>query len=109
MSAAASKAVGDVDTKVYLSSVSSWEIATKHALGKLPLPKAPSELIPEIRRAYRIAVLSLDEESALQVDRLPTLHRDPFDRMLICQAIVHGLILLTPDEEIRRYPVRVLW
>jgi PIN domain nuclease of toxin-antitoxin system len=53
--------------------------------------------------------LALDVESALHAARLPALHRDPFDRLLVAQAIVHGLVLLTPDEDVRRYPVRTLW
>jgi PIN domain nuclease of toxin-antitoxin system len=109
LSSSAREAVADPDNEVRLSAVSSWEITIKHALGKLVLPKPPETLIPEIREAYEIATLPLDEESTLQVNRLPDLHRDPFDRMLICQAIVHGLILVTPDEAIRRYPVRTLW
>lgn len=109
LSRSAREAVADPDNEVRLSAVSSWEITIKHALGKLVLPKPPETLIPEIRAAYEIATLPLDEESTLQINRLPSLHRDPFDRMLICQAIVHGLILVTPDEAIRRYPVRTLW
>ncbi|MEP7009466.1 MAG: type II toxin-antitoxin system VapC family toxin [Acidobacteriota bacterium] len=52
---------------------------------------------------------ALDEESALQVAQLPPLHRDPFDRILVAQAIVHGCVLLTPDPDIQAYPVRVAW
>jgi PIN domain nuclease of toxin-antitoxin system len=53
--------------------------------------------------------LSIDEESALHVSRLPSLHRDPFDRMLVAQAIVHGLAILTPDPLITPYPIRAIW
>ena len=65
--------------------------------------------MPEIREVYRIQSLPLDEESTLQIGRLPLLHRDPFDRMLICQAIVHGLPILSPDFLIRQYPIRTIW
>jgi len=51
----------------------------------------------------------LDEEAVAQLPRLPALHRDPFDRTLICQAIAEGLTIVTPDEAIRRYPVRTFW
>jgi len=51
----------------------------------------------------------LDEEASLYSARLPTFHADPFDRMLVCQAITHGLTILTPDEQIANYSVRVLW
>ena len=94
---------------VFLSVVSCWEIAVKHALGRLPLPEAPGQFIPAQREAHGIESLPLDEESALHVSRLPLLHGDPFDRMLASQAIVHGLALLTPDKQVARYPVRVFW
>jgi PIN domain nuclease of toxin-antitoxin system len=56
-----------------------------------------------------VAALPFDEESALYGTRLPPLHRDPFDRMLIAQAVAHGLAIVTPDPLIRQYPVRVIW
>jgi PIN domain nuclease of toxin-antitoxin system len=61
------------------------------------------------RAAHGIEPLPLDEESALHVARLPDLHRDPFDRLIVAQALVGGLVLLSPDEPIRQYPVRTLW
>lgn len=109
LSAAVREAVLDLDSTVYLSSVSAWEIAVKHELGRLPLPERPEALIPAIRRAYAIESLPLEEAATLHVHRLPQVHRDPFDRMLVCQAIAHGLTLATPDEAIRRYPVPTLW
>ncbi len=93
----------------YLSAASAWEIAVKHALGKLPLPQDPETLVPELRVGLGLAPLPVDEVSALQVVRLPWLHRDPFDRMLICQSIAHAMVLVTPDAAIRRYPIRTLW
>ncbi len=109
LSESARRLVQDRAIQIHLSAVSGWEIAIKHSLGKLRLGRRPEELIPEARQAYQIASLPLDEESALQAGRLPGIHRDPFDRMLICQAIVHGLTILTPDEEVRAYPVRTTW
>lgn len=94
---------------MYLSSVSSWEICTKHALGRLPLPEPPEELIPNERERHGIEPLSLDEDSTLQLTRLPHVHRDPFDRMLVCQAVAHGLTIVTSDRDLRRYPVRIVW
>lgn len=99
----------DPGNEVYLSAISAWEIAVKHSLGRLPLPGIPGEIVPALRDEHGIEPLPLDEESALHVGLLPALHRDPFDRMLICQAIVGGMSLLTPDETVRRYPVRALW
>ncbi|MGH8606778.1 MAG: type II toxin-antitoxin system VapC family toxin [Gammaproteobacteria bacterium] len=85
------------------------EITVKHRLGKLPLAEPPKQFVPRFRKAHGIAALPLDEDAVVQDATLPGLHRDPFDRMLICQAIAHGLILLTPDPVISQYPVRVLW
>ncbi len=99
----------DPQNDVYLSAISGWEIAVKHGLGRLSLPEPPEVYIPRIRERHSIEKLPLDEESALHVSRLPDLHRDPFDRMLVCQAIVHGLVLLTPDRQISQYPVRTRW
>jgi len=95
--------------EVFLSSVSTWEIIVKHALGRLPLPRPPHEFVPEQRRRHRIEALALDETAVLQLAKLPDYHRDPFDRMLICQAAAHGLTILTPDPEICRYPVSTSW
>ncbi len=97
------------DNEDFLSSVSTWEIAVKHTLGRLPLPEAPLAIIPSMRDAHGIESLSLDEESTLYVPRLPAYHRDPFDRMLVCQAIVQDLVILTPDKDIHQYPVKTTW
>src|SRR5262245_15087819 len=75
----------DPDHEVWLSAASSWEIAIKHALGRLPLPAPPERFIPDVRAQHGIDALPLDEESALYSHRLPGLHRDPFDRVLVCQ------------------------
>ena len=97
------------ENEVYLSTVSTWEIAIKHAIGRLPLPEAVEKFIPPQREEHGVASLALEEESTLHLTRLPEMHKDPFDRMLICQAIVHGLVILTPDELIMQYPIRSIW
>jgi PIN domain nuclease of toxin-antitoxin system len=109
LSATAAAAFSDPENDLYLSSVSAWEISIKHASGRLPLPKPPDQLIPTLRRDHGIEPLPLDEESALQLVRLPALHRDPFDRMLACQALVGGLVILTPDRLLTQYPIRSIW
>lgn len=97
------------ENEVYLSVVSSWEIAVKHAMGRLPLPEAPGVFVTLQRDALGVQSLPLDEESVFHAARLPDLHRDPFDRMLVSQAIVHGLTILTHDPLIKSYPARTLW
>ena len=106
---AAVNLIRDPANEVCLSSVSVWEIATKYRAGRLPLPEPPDRLIPTERDLRGVAALPFDEEAALQVLRLPALHRDPFDRMLISQAIAGGLAIVTPDPLISQYPVRVIW
>jgi PIN domain nuclease of toxin-antitoxin system len=99
----------DPDNEIFLSSVSAWEIAVKYALGRLPLPEPSGRFVPLQRKQHGIDPLQLDEEAALHLSRLPPLHKDPFDRMLVCQAVVHHLVILTSDELIHQYPVRTLW
>lgn len=106
---AAERAIRDPANEVFLSSVSVWEIITKNRAGTLPLPESPAVLVPAERELRGVESLAFDEESALYGTRLPPLHRDPFDRMLIAQAIAHGLAIVTPDPLITQYPVRVLW
>jgi PIN domain nuclease of toxin-antitoxin system len=109
LSTRAREAFVEPEHEVFLSAASAWEIAVKHRLGKLPLPAPPQEFVPAQRAAHGIEPLPVEEEAALHVAKLPDLHRDPFDRMLIAQAIVGGLVLVTPDDPIRQYPVRTLW
>ena len=109
LSSRAREAFADPANEAFLSAASAWEVAVKHRLGKLPLPAPPEEFVPAQRAAHGIETLPVDEESALHVSKLPDLHRDPFDRMLVAQAIVGGLVLLTPDDDIRKYPARTLW
>jgi PIN domain nuclease of toxin-antitoxin system len=99
----------DPSNEVYLSAVSAWEIAVKHSLGTLRLPAPLLDFIPSQREAHGIAALPLTEEEVLYLPKIPQLHRDPFDRMLICQAVVNGFAVLTPDELISQYPIRTLW
>lgn len=101
--------VADPANAVYVSAVTAWELAVKHGLGKLDLPVPPEVFVPTRRKWYDFKSLPIDEASALQLRRLPPLHGDPFDRLLICQAIEHGMTLLTPDRLITQYPVRILW
>ena len=99
----------DESNQLYLSAVSAWEIAVKHYDGKLPLPVSPQEYIADCRAANGIASLRFREDDAFHLSKLPALHKDPFDRMLICQAIARGLTILTPDQNITQYPVLTTW
>jgi PIN domain nuclease of toxin-antitoxin system len=100
--------IQDSENDVYLSVVSLWEIITKSQIGKLALPEAAENYIPAQRERHQIECLNLDEASVTHLAKLPAFHRDPFDRMLICQSIEHGLTLVTVDDAIRQYPVSIL-
>lgn len=100
-------AIRNTDNEVYLSVVSLWEALIKHQIGKLTFSHPPQLYLSEQRERHRITSMPLDEASVAHLASLPPIHRDPFDRMLICQANVHGLTLMTVDEIIRDYPVQI--
>src|SRR3954471_21159853 len=102
-------AIAAPDHEVFLSAASAWEIAVKYAAGKLMLPETPDRFVPALRAERGFEALAIDEEAALHASKLPWLHRDPFDRLLVAQAIVHGLTILTPDPIVARYPARTMW
>lgn len=104
----ASDAIRDKSNEVYLSVVSVWEALVKYQIGKLALPAAADEYLETSRIAHRITDLALDRQSVSQLLSLPPHHRDPFDRMLICQALAHELTIVTNDDLFRLYPVAVL-
>jgi len=105
---AAAAAIVDPDHDVLLSAASVWEMAIKASLGKLELA-APLHAIVAAARERRIATLPITPAHALRVEALPFHHRDPFDRLLIAQALEEQLTLVTRDEAFRHYEVPVLW
>jgi PIN domain nuclease of toxin-antitoxin system len=109
LSPAARSHIMDPANDVYLSAVSAWEIARKYAQGGLSLPLHPSALIPAVRGDSGIESLPLTEADALAAEKLQLFHKDPFDRMLIAQALMGGLTIITSDASFEPYPVRVIW
>jgi PIN domain nuclease of toxin-antitoxin system len=109
LSRAARAAIEDAENDVYLSAVSVWEIGRKFAAGSLVLSSPPEVLIPRVREESRIESLAFTEPDALMVEKLPRLHKDPFDRMLIAQALVSGMRVVTSDAAFSAYPVQILW
>jgi PIN domain nuclease of toxin-antitoxin system len=95
----------DSDNAVYLSVISVWESSIKYQLGKLPLPEPPEIYLPKQRDLHQIDSLAIDERSVIQLAKLLLLHRDPFDRMLVCQALENGLTIATVDGAVRTYSV----
>jgi PIN domain nuclease of toxin-antitoxin system len=103
--------LSDPDHALFLSAISVWEATHKNALGKLTVhaPEGAWAHFVRQRKQHQVEALPFDEAAARHLAALPPLHRDPFDRMLICQAIEHGLTLVTPDPTIRRYPIKTFW
>ena len=96
------------DNTLYLSAASAWEIAIKHALGKLRLPEPPAIYVPGRVTALGVQPLAIEQHHALHVTMLPAHHRDPFDRLLIAQAQLDGLPILTADPVIGTYDVETI-
>jgi PIN domain nuclease of toxin-antitoxin system len=92
---------------LFLSAASSWEIAIKYRLGKLPLPEPPARFIPPRLVRDRIEPLSVEHHHAQAVADLPMHHGDPFDRLLIAQARIEGLVLVTADPKLATYDVEL--
>jgi PIN domain nuclease of toxin-antitoxin system len=105
---AARTAIENGSNKSYLSVASVWEVVIKYQIGKLPLPMAPEILLPSLRERHGIASLLITESTLRFLPGLPPLHRDPFDRILICQALEHGLTIVTVDAAVQSYSVPTL-
>lgn len=98
----------DPSNELLVSAVVAWEIAIKYALGRLPLPAAPAAYVPERLRALGATSVNVTHEHALGVATLAHLHNDPFDRLLVAQAIQLDAKLVTADTRLARYPVETL-
>ena len=92
-----------------MSAVSAWEIAIKSALGRLTLAEDPQRFIPDQMTQNAFEPLPVQIRHALKVVDLPDIHRDPFDRLLVAQALTEELVLVSADAQLGRYPVRVIW
>ncbi len=104
----ARRLVEDPRTELVLSAASAWEIAIKHALGRLPLPDSPARYVPGRMRTSGVTGLSITHAHALGVGELPALHRDPFDRLLVVQSAHEQCPILTADAQIEQYDVEVI-
>ena len=102
------KHIESPDTELYLSAASAWEIAIKYALGKLRLPERPQEYLASHLGQTRTTPLSITTDHAASVAELPAVHRDPFDRLLIAQARLERMPILTADPQFKKYDVDVI-
>jgi PIN domain nuclease of toxin-antitoxin system len=97
------------EEEIYLSAASVWEVAIKVRIGKFNLPEPPPVYVPSRMAAQGIRSLQITQNHALKVSELSLHHRDPFDRLLIAQAMVEEMTILTADRAFAKYPVDVLW
>lgn len=95
--------------QIYFSAATAWEVSIKAALGKLTLPSAPGNCIPAFTEKQGLRPLPVTYLHAVKVYDLPPHHRDPFDRLIIAQAITEKMTLLTADKVFAKYPVDVVW
>lgn len=99
--------LGDPSVELLLSAASAWEIAIKYALGKLPLPEPPASYVPSRLARSGTTELFISNSHALHVASLPSHHRDPFDRLLVAQAQLERLVILSADPLLGPYDVEL--
>ena len=99
----------DETNELWLSVASVWEMGIKVGLGKLPLPEPLDRYLSSRMKQLGARSLEIRADHALQAGELPLHHRDPFDRMLIAQAQVEGMMIVTSDRMFDRYEVEILW
>jgi PIN domain nuclease of toxin-antitoxin system len=109
ISSAALDLIADGSNQLVFSVVSGWEIAIKFAAGRLDLPDEPRSYLASHIPMFALDLLPIALDHALQVGGLPHHHRDPFDRLLIAQAQVEQIPILTSDPNIARYDVEIIW
>jgi PIN domain nuclease of toxin-antitoxin system len=101
-------AIEDAANEVWVSAVSAWEIAIKQSLGKLELARPAEHWLPDVLQKTGFESLSVDVPAALRVRALPWHHRDPFDRLIVAQALEAGLVLATRAAHLNAYGVTIL-
>ena len=101
--------LSDASTDAVVSVASAWEIAIKVAGGRLEIEGDPEEWVPERIQRYGFSPMAVALAHALRAGRLPAIHRDPFDRLLVAQAQVEGIPIVTSDPAISRYDIDVIW
>ena len=110
LSSAAHAVIQDGANEIFLSAVTAWEIAIKYRRGRLDLlDDAPGDYVPKRMTLFGFQALPVAIQHALRVGELPSIHNDPFDRMLVSQAQIERLPILTSDPNIARYDVEVIW
>jgi PIN domain nuclease of toxin-antitoxin system len=99
----------DGTNEVLLSAASCWEIVIKHGLGRLELPTTPAAFVLDEVQANHFKTVPISPSHTFAVERLPDIHRDPFDRILVAQAVCEHATLVTDDATIAQYRVTTVW
>lgn len=94
----------DPNNQIFLSVASIWECVIKYQTGKLYFPESPEIYLPQKRSDHLIKSLEITENTIKQLIKLPMIHKDPFDRLIICQCLEHNLTIITEDQTILTYP-----
>jgi PIN domain nuclease of toxin-antitoxin system len=109
LSANVRKIVEEVSQRLYLSAASAWEIALLHQLKRVDLPDAPQRFIPEAMQRLSVLPIPIGFTTAISAATLPLIHRDPFDRLIIAEALKEKMTILTRDNLFKAYGVQSLW
>jgi PIN domain nuclease of toxin-antitoxin system len=109
LSAKVSNLVSEMGSSLYLSAASGWEIALLRKLARIDLPDEPQRFVPEAMQKLAVAPLSIGFQTAISAAMLPLIHRDPFDRILIAEAMKEQMIILTKDKTFIKYGVQTDW
>jgi len=109
LNSAARAILEDGTEEIYLSAASSWELTIKMRVGKLRLPAPPGQCIPAFMAKQGLRPLPVSHLHAVKVYDLPLHHSDPFDRLLIAQALLEEMTVLTADRDFEKYPVQMVW
>jgi len=109
LSQTAQDIIREGNSELYWSTASSWEVAIKYKIGRLPLPQVPELFIPTELAKNRIDSLPIVNDHSFRAGQLPIHHRDPFDRMLIAQAQVENMEIISNDRQINLYDVKIAW
>jgi PIN domain nuclease of toxin-antitoxin system len=108
LSAQASRIISDNNSQLYLSVASIWEIAIKINIGRLKIDYGVEDIY-DLLRQFKIDIISIESQDLVQYLALPLHHRDPFDRILIAQAIARSFVLISADEAFSAYSVPRIW
>lgn len=109
LSLRAREIISEGENEVFVSAATGWEIAIKAQIGRLGLPTEPQQFIVEQLKINAIKSLPIEMRHALHISTLPAHHRDPFDRMLVAQAQLENLPILSTDPDIGKYEVTIIW